>query len=270
MVAILVGAFGSVIGSFLNVVVYRLPLGRSIVSPPSACTTCGQRIHGYDNVPVLSWLFLRGKCRNCRAPISARYPAVELGTALLFLLVAIRFVTPLGEGGPALVSGVIALIAFLCFAAVGVALSLIDAGTKTLPNRLVLPSYAAGGILLGASSLIREDMDALLRAAIGMVALGGLYLVLALVHPGGMGLGDVKLAGVIGLFLGWLGWASFAVGSIAAFLLGGLFGIALIIARRAGRGTGIPFGPWMLAGAWIGILAGDPIAAAYLRLFGIV
>ena len=271
MGALLVGLFGSLIGSFLNVVVYRVPRGLSVVNPPSACPGCGSRISARDNVPVLSWLLLRGRCRTCTEPISARYPLVELGTAVFFGVVALRFVPPLLDtldAGSALAAALV-LVAFLYLAAISVALVLIDIDVKRLPNAIVLPAYAVGAVLLGTAAVVVGDNAAIGRAAIGALALGGLYLVLAIAVPGGMGFGDVKLAGVLGLFLGWLGWAPLVVGGIAAYLLGGAFGVALILSRRAGRGTAVPFGPWMLAGAWLGILGGAPLAAAYLGLFGL-
>ncbi len=274
MAAVALGVFGSMIGSFLNVVVFRVPAGRSVVSPPSACGSCGQQIRAVDNVPVLSWLALKGRCRTCGSVISVRYPLVELGTALLFTLVSFRFVPAVRFDGAVigtlpLISGFLVLLAFLYFAAISVALALIDLDTHTLPNAIVLPAYLVGAGLLGAAGLLGGDPSRLVGAGLGAVALFGVYLVAALVKPGGMGLGDVKLAGVIGLFLGFLGLPQLLVGAFAAFVLGGLFSIGLLVARRAGRGSGIPFGPWMLAGAWLGILAGEPITSFYLGLFGL-
>jgi leader peptidase (prepilin peptidase)/N-methyltransferase len=164
-------------------------------------------------------------------------------------------------------SAVVALVAFLVLSAVSVVLALVDLDTRTLPNRIVLPALAAGILLLGTSSLLVGDYQQLIRAAIGMAALFVLYYILAL--TGGMGFGDVKLAAVMGLYLAWLGWGPLAVGALAAFVLGGLFGIVLIVIRRAGRKTAIPFGPWILAGAWIGVFAGQPAWDAYLRVTGL-
>lgn len=268
------GVFGALIGSFLNVVVYRVPAGRSIVSPPSACGSCGTEIKGYDNIPVVSWLVLRGRCRTCRSAISVRYPLVEAATAAAFALVAWWFwagpQAPEHSSAPALAAGVLTVVAFLYLTAISIALALIDLDTHRLPNAIVLPSYLVGAVLLGTAAIVGGDPTALLRAAIGAAALFLFYLVLALVRPDGMGFGDVKLAGVLGLFLGYLGWAPLAVGAFAAFLLGGLYGTILLVTHRARRGTGIPFGPWMLAGAWVGILAGPAIGSAYLALLGIV
>jgi leader peptidase (prepilin peptidase)/N-methyltransferase len=270
-VSIVIGLFGALIGSFLNVVVYRVPAGLSIVSPPSACPNCGNHIRRRHNVPVLGWLVLRGRCHDCASPISVRYPLVELGTALLFALVALRFVPALiaaPDRGDA-VAAVLQLVAFLYLAAVSVALALIDLDTMRLPNAIVLPSYSVGVALFAVAAALTGQWEPLLRALAGLAILGVVYLAIVLVAPRGMGMGDVKLAGVLGLFLGWLGWDALAVGGLSAFLLGGLFGVVLLAVSRAGRSTAIPFGPWMLLGAWIGIFAGAPIASAYLSLFGL-
>lgn len=268
-----VAVFGALIGSFLNVVVYRVPAGRSIVSPPSACGSCGTGIRPYDNIPVVSWLVLRGRCRSCRSAISARYPLVEAATGVAFAFVAWWFwagpQAPAGRGGAALAAGVLEVVAYLYFAAISIALALIDLDTHRLPNAIVLPSYLVGAALLGTASALSGDGGALLGAAVGGAVLYAVYLLLALVYPGGMGFGDVKLAGVVGVFLGYLGWGPLIVGAFAAFVLGGLFALALVAARRARRGSGIPFGPWMLAGAWLGILAGPTIWNAYLALLGL-
>ncbi|WP_166805337.1 A24 family peptidase [Cryobacterium sp. TMT4-10] len=269
------GLFGSLIGSFLNVVIFRVPAGRSIVSPASACGRCGARIRAWDNVPVLSWLVLRGRCRDCQVPISARYPLVELGTAVFFACVAAWMLFGVSTSGfgsttGKLVAGqLVTLVAFLYLAAVSVSLAMIDLDTQTLPNRIVLPAYPVAAILLIVAALLSGEPARLFGALAGGAALFGVYLLLALAYPAGMGLGDVKLAGVLGLYLGWLGWGELAVGGFAAFLLGGLFAIGLVVTRKATRKSGIPFGPWMLAGAWLGIFYGDQIANGYLSLFGL-
>ncbi len=274
--AVFGSVFGSVIGSFLNVVAYRVPARRSIVSPPSACPHCGAAVRGYDNIPVVSWFVLRGKCRDCRAPISVRYPVVELGTALLFLAVTLFFLpTFVPAQAPTLppeysvAGGILVLLAFLYLAAISVVLSLIDLDTRTLPNRIVLPSYLVAAVLLGAAAVVDGRWAALATAGIGGGALLALYAILAFIRRGGMGLGDVKLAGVLGLFLGWLGWDVLIVGAFAAFVLGGIFGVVQLARRRATRTSAIPFGPWMLLGAWVGVFAGQWIAGGYLALVGL-
>ena len=268
---ILVGLFGTVIGSFLNVVVHRVPLGRSVVAPASACPGCGTRIRPYDNIPVLSWLVLRGRCRDCAAPISVRYPAVELATGVLFALVVLRFLPELlaTASAAALLGAVLTLAAFLYLAAVSVALALIDLEVRRLPDAIVLPAYLVGAALLAAGALLQGDAAALLRGAVGAGASFAFYLALALIKPGGMGLGDVKLAGVLGLFLGVLGWEHLVLGVFSAFLLGGLVGAVLLATRRASRSASIPFGPWMLLGAWIAVFAAPTLWSAYLTATGL-
>lgn len=268
---ILVGVVGAAIGSFLNVVIHRVPRGLSVVAPPSACPACGTRIRPADNIPVLSWFLLRGRCRACGQPFSVRYAVVELLTGLAFAGLAawsgpaiLAAPTPAATG-----AAVLELIALVWFAAITIALTAIDLDTHRLPDAIVLPSYPVLAGLLGLAALLGGDAESAARAAAGAGILFALYLTLAIISPRGMGMGDVKLAGVIGLMLGWYGWAALAVGAMAAFLLGGLVGIALIVARRARRSTGIPFGPWMLGGAWVGILLGEQIAQGYLALFGL-
>ncbi|GAB3121826.1 prepilin peptidase [Glaciibacter psychrotolerans] len=277
------GVFGLLVGSFLNVVVYRVPNGMSVVSPPSTCPRCGSGIKPFDNIPVVSWLLLRGKCRNCATAISVRYPLVELGTGVAFAVVVWGLVaggvstsSTSGFGSTSeigstsgTVAGVLTVIAFLYLAAISIALAVIDLDVKRLPNAIVLPSYIVGAVLLGAAGLLGGDLDALLRAGIGLAVLGLAYLLMALAYPGGMGFGDVKLAGVLGLYLGFLGWGELIVGAFAAFVLGGLFSIGLLLTRKATRTSGIPFGPWMLAGAWVGIFFGGSLWSAYLSLLGV-
>ena len=272
MAAVVIGVFGSVIGSFLNVVVYRIPRGLSVVSPPSACPGCRNRISARDNIPLFSWLALRGRCRNCKTAISARYPLVELGTALAFAGVALLFVPRLfvAPSPGALIAGILALVAFLYLAAISISLALIDLETSRLPNRIVLPAYPIGLVLLGTASILGGTLDHLLTAGIGAVALFTLYCLLSMVSRGGMGLGDVKLAGVLGLFLGWLGIPHLIVGALVAFLLGGVFGVILLLLRRVGRRSSIPFGPWMIVGAWVGVCAGQILWSGYLALFGLL
>jgi len=271
VVPVLVGVLGAAIGSFLNVVIHRVPRGISVVTPPSACPQCATPIRPGDNIPVLSWLLLRARCRACSAPIAPRYAVVELVTALVFAgLAALAAPTILtAPTAAASAAAVLELVALLWFAGIAIALTAIDLDTHRLPDRIVLPSYAVLAALLGTAALLTGDGEGAARAAAGAGILFAFYLALALISPRGMGMGDVKLAGVIGLMLGWVGWAALAVGALAAFLLGGLAAVALILARRARRTTGIPFGPWMLGGAWIGILLGEPIARGYLALFGL-
>lgn len=265
------GVLGLAVGSFLNVVVHRVPAGMSVVRPRSACPGCGHEISARDNIPIVSWLVLRGRCRSCRTGISPRYPLVELAGALAVVGVALWSAPALAHavGAAATIAAVLQLVAYAYLAMTSIALALIDLDVHRLPNALVLPGYAVGVVLLGAAALLQGDLVALGRLAAGAGILLALYLLLVLISPRGMGLGDVKLAGVLGLFLGYLGWGQLAVGAMAGFVLGGLFGAVLLMLRRAGRRSGIPFGPWMLAGAWIGIVLGQRIAGGYLALVGL-
>jgi leader peptidase (prepilin peptidase)/N-methyltransferase len=249
-----VAILGLLVGSFLNVVIWRVPRGESIVRPPSHCPACDRPIAPRDNVPVLSWLLLHGRCRACAEPISARYPLVELVTAGLFAAVALRFGAHLE------------LLAFLYLAAIGVALALIDLDVHRLPNALTLPSYPVGAVLLTGAALVRHQPHLLLRAAIGMAALYLFYFLLVLIKPGGMGWGDVKLSGVLGMYLGYLGWGTLAVGAFLAFLIGGLVGVALMLAGRAGRKSKIPFGPYMVVGALVAVFVGNQLAHWYTHV----
>ena len=251
------GLLGLLVGSFLNVVVWRVPRGESVVRPPSACPACAAPVRPRDNVPVASWVLLRGQCRDCSAPMSRRYPLVELATAALFAGTALRFgVDPV-------------LPAYLYLAAVGLALALIDLDCKRLPNALTLPSYPVAALLLGAAALAGSDSGELVRALVGGAAMYAVYFALCFAYPAGMGFGDVKLSGVLGMYLGWLGWGAWSVGLFLGFLLGGVFGVLLIVARRGGRKTAVPFGPFMLAGAAIAVLVGEDLAAAYLAGTGL-
>jgi len=267
---LVLGVFGSIIGSFLNVVIYRVPAGRSLVSPASACGACGHTIRWYDNIPIVSWLVLRGRCRDCSAKISVRYPLIELGTAVAFVAVGIRFVPDVfaADDVAGIVSAGLVLVAYAYLAAISISLAAIDLDTMRLPNAIVLPAYIVGAVLFTAAAALGGAWDHLVTAALGMLIMGAVYAVPAFIRPDAIGGGDVKLAGVLGMFLGWLGWAELGVGIVAGFILGGLFGVALIIAGK-GRSARVAFGPWMLAGAWIGIFAGGALLAAYLGLFGL-
>jgi leader peptidase (prepilin peptidase)/N-methyltransferase len=248
---------GLAIGSFLNVVIWRVPRGESVISPPSHCPKCDAQIRGWDNIPVLSWLILRGRCRDCRAPISARYPGVELLTGVLFGVVT-------------LVLGLTwELPAYLFLTAVSIALAFIDLDTKRLPNVLTLPSVPIFAGLLLLPAIADGLWSDYLRALLGGLALFAFYFLLALVYPAGMGMGDVKLAPTLGMALAWFGWGEWLVGAFLAFLLGAVIGVALMLVRRAGRRSAIPFGPFMVAGTLLGILVGSSIADWYVGQLGV-
>jgi leader peptidase (prepilin peptidase)/N-methyltransferase len=256
-VIVLAAIFGLLIGSFLNVVVARVPEGRSVVRPGSACPNCGTPISARDNIPVLSWLLLRGKSRCCGEPISIRYPLVEAGTAALFAAVTAW-------------AGVSWLLpALLYLAAISVSLGLIDIEHQRLPNAIVLPSYPVAAALLIIPALTAHEPGRLVRMAICAFGTYAFYFILMLIQPRGMGFGDVKLSGILGGYLGWFGWGPAIVGGFLAFAVGGVAGLLLMLARRAGMKTMIPFGPYMLIGAWLGLVFGLGITDWYLGRSGL-
>ena len=254
VVAGIAGLFGLAFGSFMNVVAYRVPLGRSVVNPPSACPACDSPIRPRDNLPVVSWFLLRGKCRDCGEPISARYPVVEAFTGLLFvvtvLIIGVAWVLP----------------AYLWFAAVTIVLILTDLDHKRIPNRILYPGTVVGLVLLAGGALLDGGADDLGRGAMGGVFYFSGLFVLALIARGGFGFGDVKLAFMLGLFLAFRGWEHLLVGIFLAFFIGGLIAIALLLTRKKGRKDAVPFGPSLVLGAWIAIAYGLEIAEWYLRI----
>lgn len=268
LLIVLSALLGLAVGSFLNVVAYRVPAKISLLRE-SRCPQCHTAIRARDNVPVVGWLVRHGRCAHCDAPISKRYPLIEALTGTAFAGVTAYFLTAFENESWASSAWTVALVvvAYLYFAAISILLTVIDLDTRRLPNAIVLPSYLVALTLLGTAALLSADGALILRGVIGLVTLYVFYLLLRLVRPGGMGGGDVKLAGVVGLYLGFLGWGALAVGAFFAFLYGGAFGIALLIARRAGRRTAIPFGPWMILGAWTGVFAGESIGRGYLSLY---
>jgi leader peptidase (prepilin peptidase) / N-methyltransferase len=246
--AALAAVLGAVVGSFLNVVAYRLPRGESLAHPPSRCPSCGARVKPYDNIPVLSWLLLRGRCRSCGSRISWRYPAVEAGTALLCALVVVAK----GADSDAWLG--------IAFVLVLVPITLIDLDHRLIPNKLTLP-----GAVVAIVVLVLTDSDSLPEHLIAAVAAGGFLLVAAIAYPAGMGMGDVKLAGVMELFLGRAVAPAMFVALIAGTVVG-----ALIIARKGakeGRKTAIPFGPYLALGGLVGLFAGDELVDWYLDTF---
>ncbi len=254
LVLAFVGLVGLAVGSFLNVVVYRVPRGESLLHPGSHCPSCEHPIRERHNVPVLGWLILRGRCADCGARISPRYPLVELGTGVAFVLVAARLhQLGLGSAAPA----------WLWFTAAGIALALIDLDTHRLPNAIVLPSYPVLAVLLAGSAAYQHDWWSLGRAAIGGALLFAFYGTLRVLKPAAMGFGDVKLAGLVGAVLGYLSWWTLVFGAFFGFLLGAVLGVALIAVGRAGRKTQVPFGPFMIAGALLALFVAAPLSGLY-------
>lgn len=252
-----VASLGLAVGSFLNVVIARVPAGESLVHPGSHCPHCSAAIRARHNVPVVGWLVLHGRCADCAEPISVRYPMVELVTALLFVATTVNV---------ARLHLLSALPAYLFFVAVGVALTAIDLSVMRLPNAIVYPSYVVLAVLLTGASLVEGSVQPLARAAVGCVAMLAFFFALVLANPKGMGLGDVKLAGVVGAVLGFLSYPALVVGTFAAFVLGGLVGGVLLVSRRATGKTMLPFGPAMVAGALVAIFASAPLVDAYTTL----
>jgi len=246
--AALAGAFGLIIGSFLNVVAYRLPRGESVAFPASHCPSCDTPIKPYDNVPVLSWLVLRGRCRSCHTSISARYPIVEAVTAGLLVGVVLAK----GADSDAWLG--------LAFVVLLVPVTLIDLDHRIIPNTLMLI-----GTIVSVVILLLTDPGAMTEHLIAGTAAGGFLLVAALAYPGGMGMGDVKLAFVMGLFLG----RNVAPALLAGFLLGSIVGGAIMARKgvKAGRKTKVPFGPFLAVGGLVGLFFGDAIVEWYLDSF---
>ncbi|HEY1690105.1 MAG TPA: prepilin peptidase [Solirubrobacteraceae bacterium] len=243
-----VGVLGAVFGSFLNVVAERLPRRQSIVLPASHCNSCGTPIKPYDNIPLLSWLLLRGRCRSCKAPISLRYPLVEAATAGLCVAVV------LAKSSAAATALGIALVLLL------LPLALIDLEHRVLPNAITLP----GCVLAIALGLALDPSGEPTRLIAGAAA-GGVFLIAALAKPGGMGMGDVKLAAMLGLFLGKSVIPAILIALIAGVAIGGI-----VIARRGvneGRKTAVPFGPFLALGGAIALFAGEPLLDWYSTSF---
>lgn len=257
MLALLIGIcalFGLAVGSFLNVVIYRVPRNESIVSPRSKCPTCAAPILERDNIPVLSWLLLRGRCRSCGSPISARYPLVELAGAALFAGTAAR----MGYDWE--------LPAFLALFAGLFALSYIDVEQMILPKRIVYPTLILVAGLLLMASAITGDWRALLVAAICAAAWFVLFFAMNLASPRLLGFGDVRLAPVLGLALGWLGWRYAVLGFFSANVIGLIVGVFLITTKRMRRDQQIPYGVFLALGTAFAVYAGPELLAPLQNL----
>jgi leader peptidase (prepilin peptidase)/N-methyltransferase len=233
---------GAAIGSFLNVVIYRLPRGESLLFPGSRCGTCGHSLDALDNIPVLSWLALRGRCRYCSAPIAARYPLVEILTAAIFVLAVLEFGISLQTIAACVLGGLLIVIAFV-----------------DLDHLLVLDATTVAGAVIGLGIALATHriVDALEGAAAAAAIFGLIY---ALTRGAGMGLGDVKLAAMIGLFVGFPSaiWAS-----AAAFIIGAALAIPVLVARRRGRRDALPFGPFLVIAAIVATFAPAVFSGPY-------
>jgi leader peptidase (prepilin peptidase) / N-methyltransferase len=248
---VLAGVFGLAIGSFLNVVIYRLPRGQSVVTPPSRCPNCGYALQWYDNVPVLGWLMLGGRCRKCRTPISPQYPIVEFITGALFVLVA--WATP----DVALLASRLTLVCIL------IALFGIDLEHQILPNTITLPGIAIG--LIFSAVAAPGWRDAVLGALLGGGLLYGIAAAYYLVRrEEGLGMGDVKMLAMIGAFLGW---KAVLVTLVLSSFSGAIIGVGLIAAQRGGMRLALPFGTFLALGALAAMLVGDPLITWYAQFF---
>ena len=247
LVVIACAVMGLLIGSFLTVVVDRVPRGASIVAPPSACGACGNRLTAPDLVPVFSWLVLRGKCRHCGARIGIEPIVVELANATLFVLFGLKF------GADPVVP------AFCILAAALVALVWIDLREFRLPREITYTAFVLGSIALVVAALVNDEPEriwqAYLGAGIALAIMGGIYLA----SRGGMGEGDVRLAPLLGLYLGYLNPGIVPVGLFLGFLLGAVVGVAMMAIGKGGRKTALPFGPFLAAGTVIAVFAGQSI-----------
>jgi leader peptidase (prepilin peptidase)/N-methyltransferase len=239
---------GMIAGSFVSVVAHRVPRGLSIVGPRSQCPHCSAQIAAYDNVPVLSWLMLRGRCRSCGERIPVRYPLVELGLGCAFVATVLVYWDDPAE-----------LALGLIFLTTLAAVTLTDLERHLIPNRILAVS-AVAGVALAAVAL----PDSLSERAIAAASAGGLLLLAALAYPRGMGMGDVKLAAVMGLYLG----RAVAPALVVAFAVGAIVGVGMMLRDGAGaRKRGVPFGPFLALGGVVGLLAGDQIVDWYLDTF---
>jgi leader peptidase (prepilin peptidase) / N-methyltransferase len=251
---IVCAVLGLAVGSFCNVVIWRVPRRESVVVPASHCPACDRPISPRDNVPLLGWLALGGRCRHCDARISWRYPFVELVTAVLFAAVGARFHDSW------------ALPAYLVLTGGLVALSAIDLDHHLLPNRVLYPVGMLGGALLLVASAIEHDWATFGRALLGAAIAFSFFFALHVAVPRGMGFGDVRLSFLLGLFLGWLGWFEVLGGFFAGFFYGAVVGIALMAAGVATRKQRVPFGPFLAAGAMTFVLFGAQLHDWYRSL----
>jgi leader peptidase (prepilin peptidase)/N-methyltransferase len=257
MLGVLIGGcalLGLVIGSFLNVVIYRVPRDESVVSPRSRCPSCGTLIKGYDNLPVISWLLLHGRCRTCRTAISPRYLFVELGCGGLFAGLAAR----LGYNYD--------LPAFLVLFAGLIALACIDVEHLTLPKKIVYPTLALESLLLLGAAARTNEWDKLLVAVICSLAWFVLFFLMNFASPKILGFGDVRLALLLGLGLGWFGWRYIILGFFAANLIGAIVGVTLIGMKKMSRSQPIPYGVFLAVGTAFAVFAGPEIISSLSNL----
>lgn len=249
---VIVILLGLIVGSFLNVCIYRMPRGLNIIRPRSSCPSCGRPVRFYDNIPILSYLLLKGRCRDCSSPISIRYPIVEALNGIMYLLAYMRF-------GPDY-----SLLIVMAFLSSMIVITFIDLEFQIIPDHITLP-----GILIGVvtSSLIFPDpfeshqVTGLVNALIGLFVGGGLFLAIAVLSKGGMGGGDIKMMAMVGAFMGWKGvLLTTLIGSV----VGSVVGIGLMVFKGKDRKAKIPFGPFLALGAVVTLFSGGLILEWYL------
>ncbi|MBF0456579.1 MAG: prepilin peptidase [Nitrospirae bacterium] len=252
---VLTAAFGLIVGSFLNVCIYRLPReGLSIVSPPSGCPACGKRIKPWHNIPVISYLFLRGRCAYCGVRISLRYPAVELLNAVFYVLICVKF-------------GITAYsIYYMMFISALIVITFIDIDYQIIPDAITVPGMALG--LIGSTFILPDPhiygrLLGISGSVIGLLTGGVIFYIIAVVSRGGMGGGDIKFMAMAGATFGWkLVLLTIFIGSFT----GSVYGISLMIFKGKGRKAKVPFGPFLSLGAAVSLLYGREIIAYYLNL----
>jgi leader peptidase (prepilin peptidase)/N-methyltransferase len=256
LLLVLLAVFGLAIGSFLNVVIVRVPSGESLLSPPSKCPLCENPIAPRDNIPVVSWLLLKGRCRNCGEPIPAGYPLVEAANAVLWVLAGVRF------------GASVEVLPYALLFSVLLALSVIDLELYILPNKITYPSILVSLVAIPVLSFATLDDPgpAILGAALGAVGFAGFLLVILLgweliMRKEGMGMGDVKLAVLLGLWLGWINPLLCLFALIGSSVIGLIVGVVILAIRKESRP--FPFGPWLAMGTVAVILFSGPILRAY-------
>jgi leader peptidase (prepilin peptidase) / N-methyltransferase len=254
-ILVLIGILGLAIGSFLNVVIYRVPRGESLLFPGSHCPVCKTALRAQHNIPVVSWFALRGRCAVCRSRISVRYPLVELSMAALFVAITLHFGLSLR------------LPAYLYLAAIGLTLAMIDKDVRKLPDSILLPSYVVCvGLLLPAGSVDGNWWPAE-RAVLGMLALSGIYAVLAVGHRGAIDLGEIKLAGLVGLCLGWASWPALVMAAFGSLLICGLTQSSSFSAGRHSADRALVLAPAVLIASGVSLFVAVPLLTWYGSLY---
>jgi leader peptidase (prepilin peptidase)/N-methyltransferase len=246
-----IGVLGLAVGSFLNVVIYRVPRSQSVMFPGSRCPDCESPIKGRHNVPVVSWIVQRGRCHSCASRTSARVPLIEAGTGALFAAITWHFGLS------------VALPAYLYLAAIGVTVAVMEFDVRRLPDSIILPSYVLSLLMLMPAGAVDADWRTAERALAGMLALVALFFALALAYPNGGGFGDVKLAGLLGIYLGWLSWTALFIAAIGSLFIAAAGGTAAIAVKHASRSVAVPLAPCLVAAAVLALFIAAPVSSWY-------